>query len=156
MIYKLISGGQTGVDRGALEAAIELGIKHGGWCPKGRRADDGVIPEEYALLETDTPDYDERTRRNVLDAEGTLILATGPLVGGTQLTFELAQRFGKPVLVVPPASWTTAVVRRWLLDHSIRVLNVAGPRENQAPGIQDRTRAFLRELFSGEAKDSRK
>src|ERR1017187_1118097 len=98
---KITSGGQTGVDRAALDFAIRHGYEHGGWCPHDRRAEDGVIPPIYRLRETDSVDYDERTERNVVDSDATLIVARGKkLFGGTALTKDLAGRYGHPVLVV--------------------------------------------------------
>ena len=99
-LEKIISGGQTGVDRAALDAAIELGIPHGGWCPRGRRAEDGAIPTRYQLKEIEGIDYSERTRRNILESDATLILTSGPLQGGTLLTFNLCNKLGRPVRVV--------------------------------------------------------
>ena len=95
---KIVSGGQTGVDRGALDAAIELAIPHGGWCPRGRLAEDGPIPEQYGLIETDSPDYPSRTQRNVVESDATLILFRGRIAGGTELTFRLAEEHQRPRL----------------------------------------------------------
>src|SRR5437660_8666127 len=100
MFTKLISGGQTGVDRAALDVALELGLPCGGWCPRGRKAEDGVIPDRYPLAETPSPSYRQRTRWNVRDSDGTLILVRGRPTGGTALTLASARRLGKPVLVV--------------------------------------------------------
>ena len=97
---RIISGGQTGVDRAALDAAIELGIPHGGWCPRGRRAENGVIPSRYQLKEIEGIDYSERTRRNIVESDATLILTSGPLQGGTLLTFNLCIKLSRPVRVV--------------------------------------------------------
>ena len=99
-IRKIVSGGQTGVDRAALDVALELGVACGGWCPKGRRAEDGTIAERYPLTETSTRAYPERTRRNVLDSDGTLILARGRPTGGTALTIKIAAETGKPCFIV--------------------------------------------------------
>jgi hypothetical protein len=145
---KIVSGGQTGVDRAALDAAIELGIAHGGWCPSGRRAEDGAIPARYRLEETGSTDYATRTERNVVDSDATLILYRGRLSGGTELTRQLARQHGKPCLVVdlerPPS---TQEVRSWLADERPKVLNVAGPRESQNPGIWSRGKQFLIQLL---------
>jgi len=149
---KIVSGGQTGVDRAALDAAIALAIPHGGWCPKGRLAEDGTIPPVYQLIETELPDYAERTERNVLDSDATLILCRGQPTGGTELTWRLAQRHGKPHRVVDlqqPIDWSA--VRRWLRKRGTGTLNVAGPRESQCPGIHAQAAEFLRELLSGKA-----
>jgi hypothetical protein len=146
-LQRIVSGGQTGVDRGALDAAIELGIAHGGWCPRGRLAEDGVVPSQYQLRETESADYDERTRRNVLDSDGTLILHRGPLIGGTQLTRQFAVETCKPWLCVDLShDPDPAIVRRWLAEHHVATLNVAGPRESTAPGIHAEARRFLLEL----------
>jgi hypothetical protein len=144
---KILSGGQTGVDRAALDFAIEHGLECGGWCPKGRLAEDGVIPRHYRLKETESPDYVERTERNVLDADATIIIARKlPVAGGTLLTHELARRHGKPVLVVCEAHGIRkglAAVAHFTERHSIHVLNIAGPRESQAPGLEKYVRRLL-------------
>lgn len=154
VIKKIISGGQTGVDRAALDVALALGIPCGGWCPKGRRAEDGVIPAHYPLTETSAKDYRVRTRRNVRDADGTLILARGPLSGGTALTLRLAMETARPCLVVDLARRPRAHdVRVWLAAHHIRILNVAGPRESNQPGTYLQAKNFLRRIF-GRARRS--
>jgi hypothetical protein len=149
MLQKLVSGGQTGVDRAALEVALELGIPCGGWCPRGRKAEDGVIPTRYPLTETETEDYDCRTERNVRDSDGTLILVRGPLQGGTALTAELAGRYSKPLRVVdltaPPDFDRTS---DWFAQYRIHVLNVAGPRESGQPGIYAQAADYLRKLLA--------
>jgi len=146
---KIISGGQTGVDRAALDAAIALGIPHGGWCPKGRLAEDGHIVDTYQLQETDSPEYRVRTEWNVRDSDATLIIARGPLSGGTELTARLARQYGRPVKVVDLRSPEPAErICRWLTEHRVEVLNVAGPRESQSPGIGRQAFELLQELFS--------
>ena len=148
LIQKIVSGGQTGVDRAGLDVALELGIPCGGWCPKGRRAVDGAIPANYPLMETDSQDYAERTRLNVLDSGGTLILNRGELTGGTALTVKLARKNSKPYLVVDlDQSTKPQVVINWIELNNIQVLNVAGPREDKYLGIHDRAVSFLREIF---------
>ncbi len=143
-VKKVISGGQTGVDRAGLDAALAFGIKVGGWCPKGRRAEDGVIPDNYPLRETKTADYIERTRLNVIDSDGTLILNVGELDGGTKRTFELALELHKPCLVVELDREPNAgEFRAWLEQHKVEVLNVAGPRESKSPGLQARATVYL-------------
>lgn len=127
---RVISGGQTGVDRAALDVALKLGLPCGGTCPKGRRAEDGVIPERYPLTESESSAYPVRTERNVLDSDGTLVLTSGPPTGGTALTIELAQRHGRPCCVVDvDAEDAHTTVLAWLSEHGIRTVNVAGPRE---------------------------
>ncbi len=146
---KIISGGQTGVDRGALDAAIALGIPHGGWCPQGRLAEDGRIADRYELSQTDSPEYRVRTEQNVIDSDATLILCRGRPSGGTELTLRLAEQHGRPCLVLdldqPPQP---EEVRRWLQDHRVEVLNIAGPRETQSPGIAAQANQFLTGAFS--------
>jgi hypothetical protein len=145
---KIISGGQTGVDRGALDAAIELGIGHGGWCPLGRLAEDGRIPDRYQLHETDSPEYAVRTERNVVESDATLILFRGRIAGGTELTLRLAKRHGRPHMAVDlDAAPEPAAVRRWLDHERVEILNVAGPRESQNPGIGALAREFLARLL---------
>ncbi|MBN1910006.1 MAG: putative molybdenum carrier protein [Pirellulales bacterium] len=145
---KIVSGGQTGVDRAALDVALAGGIPHGGWCPRGRLAEDGPIPARYELRETSSAEYAVRTERNVLDSDGTLILHAGPLRGGTLLTCQLAERHEKPYLTIDLAeSLNPSEVVRWLLAHKIDVLNIAGPRASQSPGIAQRAEAFLKQVF---------
>lgn len=148
-IEKIISGGQTGVDRAALDVALELGVPCGGWCPKHRRAEDGRIPAHYPLIESATANYAERTALNARDSDGTLILAPGSLTGGTALTRSVAQRYGRPVYVVDLNQHADlSSVQEWITQHSIRVLNIAGPRESQQPGIHDRAVEFLKALLA--------
>lgn len=150
-VERIVSGGQTGVDRAALDVALALGLPCGGWCPRGRRAEDGPIPAHYPLRETASVRYAERTERNVADSDATLILGRGAPSGGTALTLRVAQRLGKPVLVVDLGArrLTVAKVRRWLRKHGVRTLNVAGPRESRAPGIYAEAAVYLRDLLAG-------
>lgn len=146
---RLVSGGQTGVDRGALEAAIACGVPHGGWCPAGRRAENGRIPERFALVETASDDYAVRTEANVRDSDATLILCRGGPSGGTLLTAQSAERCGRPLLVLPLDEPVPADrVRRWVADHAVRVLNVAGPRESDCPGAETAAFARVCEVFA--------
>lgn len=142
---QIISGGQTGVDRGALEAAIECGIGHGGCCPAGRLAEDGVIPAKYRLRELDSPHYPVRTAQNVQDADATLILYRGRISGGTRLTRRICHDCDSPCLVVKldRPDKATETIRRWLAETRPEVLNVAGPRESNSPGLQDATCRLL-------------
>lgn len=147
MLERIVSGGQTGVDRGALDAAMACGIACSGWCPRGRRAEDGRIPDRYPLQETGSPDYRERTERNVIDSDGTLVIARGALSGGTALTRAIAQQLGRPCLVVDlDAAPPLERVVEWVRGHDVRILNVAGPRESQRPGIQEAARRLVAEL----------
>jgi hypothetical protein len=145
---KIISGGQAGVDRGALDAAIALKIPHGGWCPRGRIAEDGPIPKKYRLEETDSTDYTVRTEKNVVESDATLIFCRSSLSGGTLLTYRLADQHGKPCKVVDlndPLDLPD--VLDWIEEHRVAVLNVAGPRESQNPGIATQTRKAMRAIF---------
>jgi hypothetical protein len=146
---KIISGGQTGVDRAALDAALELGLAAGGWCPKGRRAEDGPIDLKYPLRETDSAAYPIRTEKNILEADGTLILARGRLKGGTALTIKLARFHKRPYLVIDFNKGTDKkAVWEWAKGNEVAVLNVAGPREGEAPGIHEQAFGFLKEVLS--------
>lgn len=148
LLRKIISGGQTGVDRGALDAAIELGLEHGGWCPMGRIAEDQFIPTRYALRQTDSEKYADRTERNLLEADGTLILYRRELSGGTDLTRHLCTRHRRPLMLVDlEQAWESTAIRQWLLQHQIKTLNVAGPRESMSPGIAAQTRRVLVEVL---------
>jgi hypothetical protein len=149
VIARVVSGGQAGVDRAALEVALALGVPCGGWCPKGRRAEDGPIDPRYPLTETPWSGYPQRTRWNVRDSDGTLVLTSGPPDRGTALTIEAAARIGKPCLVLDlTQSPDPVAVREWTEAHSIRTLNVAGPRESASPGIYAAATAFLNAVLT--------
>jgi hypothetical protein len=145
----IVSGGQTGVDRAALDAAMELGFATGGWVPKGRLAEDGVIPARYAnLREAASPDPAVRTALNVRDSDATLILSHGPLSGGSRLTLVEARRLRRPVLHVDLAGGSdgdaVAAILAWLSEVRPAVLNVAGPRASGDQTIAEHAAAVLR------------
>jgi len=145
---RIISGGQTGADRGGLDAAITLGLEHGGWCPKGRRAEDGKIPEHYLLVETGSPDYLKRTELNVRDADATLIFIDHlPLSGGSKRTVEFCKARDKPGLVVitnpEKRTFNARSIERFFQYFKPTTLNIAGCRESKAPGIQREVRNLL-------------
>src|SRR5512147_444660 len=156
-LERIISGGQTGADRGGLDAAIAFGIPHGGWCPKGRRAEDGTVRQMYALRPTASEAYEVRTRRNVLAADGTVLFTRGAPTGGSRLTAAFAHEHGKPLLHFDLREVETQPVearhrfRSWLAAQRIRTLNVAGSRESLAPGIHAAVARFLIRALSADA-----
>jgi hypothetical protein len=147
----IISGGQTGADRGALDAAMELQILHGGWCPRDRRTEDGRAPERYALCETSSSDYPARTRRNIEDSEGTLLVTRGTPDGGSLLTLRIAARLSRLLLHIDlntlPLEVAVQEIREWMVLHQVNVLNVAGPCESHCAGIGEDTRLLLVAAF---------
>jgi hypothetical protein len=151
--FSVVTGGQTGVDRAALDAALACGIPCGGWCPAGRSAEDGPIPARYPLTETPEADPAFRTRRNVAEADGTLIIVHGAPDQGSRLAQGAARELGRAHLTLdlsrtaPDAA--CALVAAWIAREGIRTLNIAGPRESNAPGIYCRARPFLTSLFAG-------
>jgi hypothetical protein len=156
MIKKIVSGGQTGVDRSALDVAIELNYEYGGWCPRGRKAEDGIIdPIRYAnLKETSTDDYPQRTEFNVRDSDGTLIIIAGSqetMGRGSKLTVRMTKKYEKPLLIVKLNEEDMNVneikVIEWLSTNKIEILNIAGPREETTPGIYKQAERFLRILL---------
>lgn len=149
-LRKVVSGGQTGVDRAALDAARASGLELGGWCPAGRRAEDGPIDPDYPLAETPESGYEQRTSWNVRAGDATLVLTWGPLEGGTALTVRFLEAGERPYLLVPlDEEPDPERVRAWLREERVGVLNVAGPRGSKAPAVYEAARAFLEEVFIG-------
>lgn len=160
MLKKIISGGQTGVDRAALDIALKYQINYGGWCPKGRLDENGIIPARYAFLQeieysgpSQQENYDKRTLANIKDSDGTLILVpTIPLPSsiqdGTLLTIKAVEQQTKPFLVID-ISGDEAVrkIMEWLDNYKISVINIAGPRESTSPGIYQQSYEFLEKFF---------
>jgi len=147
-IIKIISGGQTGADRGGLDAAIELGLEHGGACPRGRLAEDGRIPDKYSMLELFSYKYSHRTEQNVLDADLTLIFTFGPPKGGSALTVDYAIRHGKPFLHLDlnkADEYSIEKLIEWLKknNNGKTILNIAGSRESSNCGIQKRVYSIM-------------
>lgn len=149
-LNKIVSGGQTGADRAGLDAAIKAGFTVGGYCPKGRLAEDGTVPEHYPLVEMTKGGYSVRTERNVIESDGTLIFNIGKLTGGTRLTVECARMHNKPHMVIQLDTEMPdlSTLAEWLDKNEIRVLNIAGPRESKTPGVYLLTFRYLEEFFT--------
>ena len=153
MIQRIISGGQTGADRAALDWAIANNIQQGDWCPAGRRAEDGVIPDLYCLRETPQRDYRQRTKWNVRDSDATLIITpTAELTGGSLFTQEWAQKISRPCLHVFRCNEWPEWIRIFFETNSIAILNVAGPRSSGAPGIEQFVHEVLDEMLAKSSK----
>jgi len=151
MITRILSGGQTGADRAALDFAIKHHIPHGGWLPKGRKTEDGTLPEKYILQEMPTPDYSKRTKQNVLDSDGTLIVSHGFLTGGSALTEFLAEEHNKPYLHIDlnllSMQEAAQIINQWIQSYKLKVLNVAGPRASKDPKIYQAIMNLLEKAF---------
>lgn len=153
MLEKIISGGQTGADRGALDAAISCGFAYGGAIPAGRKCEDGPLPQHYRMDELASEHYRERTEKNVRDSDGTLIVSLGALSGGSALTEKIADQFKKPCLHIDltllnmDQAVETAGI--WLTGQRIGILNVAGPRGSSDPDIYRLTRQLVVHLIGG-------
>ena len=147
-ISKLISGGQTGVDRAALDFALAHQIECGGWCPKGRIAEDGIIPLKYPLTETSGTDYQERTVLNVKDGDGTLIFFNGYMDEGTKFTMDTADDLKKPCFIYDFSKTPEKEkLLNWLSENKIKTLNISGPRESNAEGIYGLVYDMLKKIF---------
>jgi hypothetical protein len=148
---KIISGGQTGADRGALDAALAAGVECGGWCPDGRLAEDGRIRDVYPLHDLPGGDYAARTARNVQDSDGTLVITFGAPAGGTRATMDCCAEYRKPHLVIDASSCSTsdaaALAREFVTQHRIGTLNVAGPRASEAADAYEFTRRVVELLL---------
>ncbi|MDZ7744088.1 MAG: putative molybdenum carrier protein [Bacteroidota bacterium] len=144
----IISGGQTGVDRAALDFAIGKSWDCGGWCPLGRKAEDGRIAPKYPLTESDSSEYEYRTELNVKDSDGTLLLYLETLDKGCQYTYNMAVTHHKPHLLVNMQDEQGFLqILNWIKMYNISVLNIAGPRESSYPGIYEETKKYLHKLF---------
>jgi len=151
MITKIISGGQTGADRAALDVSIKLGISHGGWMPKGRLTEAGNLDDKYKLKEMETSNYNKRTEQNVVDSDGTLIISHGKLTGGSDYTREMALFHNRPwrhIDLNKTNSFQAAgKIKSWIIENNIEVLNVAGPRASKDPLIYQATADILETVF---------
>lgn len=153
MVIKILSSGQTGVDRAALDVALENDIAAGGWCAKGRQAEDGPISDHYPLVEMDSPSATKRTEANVRDADGTLIIVWGDKAGGTLKTAAVAARLRKPAHVAnlsEPSEKTIAEIEAWVNQYQIHVLHVTGPRASEQPNAYESAKIFLKALLVGD------
>jgi len=151
-IARVISGGQTGADRAALDAAMACGVPHGGWCPKGRLAEDGIISKKYTLREMESESYSERTEANVKEADLTLIFSHGPLTGGSLLTQEFAEELGKPCVHIDLSESFQCLEKLPEIFPNLGkiVLNVAGPRASNDSEIYDAVYKAMIQLLSSE------
>lgn len=151
-ITKIISGGQTGVDRAGLDAAIVLNIEHGGYVPKGRKAEDGQVPLKYQMEEMKKGGYQARTKKNIEASDGTVIFCQGRPSTGTKLTADHAIKINKPLLIldIDAVSKQTAVerIRDWIAKEGVEVMNVAGPRQSSAPIVALLAKKILLEALS--------
>jgi len=152
MIKKIISGGQTGADRAALDAAIELGIQHGGWVPKGRIAEDGPLADKYQLQEMVTSSYPARAEQNVIDSDATLIISHGELTGGSAYTRKMAMKHGKPWFHADlnklPTFQAAIIIVDWISKNRIEALNIAGSRASKDPSIYGLVTVILELVFT--------
>jgi hypothetical protein len=139
MIKRIISGGQTGVDQAALDAAIKLDIPHGGWVPKGRKTENGPLPDKYEMLETATSKYAGRTEQNVIDSDGTLIITRGSLTEGSEYTRSMAMKHNRPWLHIDlnkkPKFHAATIIMTWIEENGVEILNIAGSRASKDPAI---------------------
>lgn len=148
ILEKVVSGGQSGVDRAALDVAMRVGIPVGGWCPAGRWAEDGRIDSRYPLKETESSDPAQRTILNVRDSDGTLVLGRGAGSAGTNLTLLEAEKQQRPVFRCSPLDLERVIEAvKWAVAEDIRVLNVAGPRDSEVSGIYGFAARFLLDFF---------
>ena len=151
MIRKIVSGGQTGVDRAALDTAIRFGIAHGGWIPRGRLTENGPLPAKYRMTETSSANYLVRTEKNVVDSDATLIISRGPLTGGSAATREMAVQHDRPWLHIDLRQTdplrAAADIRDWLANEQTEILNIAGPRASEDPDIYREAAHLLEKVF---------
>lgn len=155
MLHRIISGGQTGVDLAALDAAREFGIyEWGGWCPKGRLREGGQIPDEYfdqgknGMQEAESSRYPQRTALNIRHSDATLILKNGPMTMGTKLTITICRKKKRYYQIVDPyKAYHVKRAVKFIIEQDVGILNVAGPRETNKPGIYNQGKIFLRDVF---------
>jgi len=151
MIKKIVSGGQTGADRAALDVAVEYGIPHGGWIPRGRKTEDGRLSEKYHLKEIQSISYPRRTELNVIDSDGTLIISHGNLSGGSAYTLEMAKKHKRPCVHIDLNEISeykaVEIIKYWTDVKGIETLNVAGARASEDPEIYEVTKNLLKSVL---------
>ena len=151
MIKKIISGGQTGADRAALDVAMELGIPHGGWLPRGRKTENGRLSDIYILKEASSISYPLRTELNVIDSDGTLIISHGMLSGGSAFTQEMAKKHRRSCLHMDLSELNeykvVEIINSWIEVKEIHILNVAGPRASEEPQIYEAVKTILKSVL---------
>ncbi len=149
ILKKIVSGGQTGVDRAALDGAMEVNFSVGGWCPKGRIAEDGKIDTKYPLIETNSQNYTIRTEKNVIDSDGTLVFINKELEGGTLNTVKYCEKHKKPVKVVDTnKDFDISSILNWIKENNIATLNIAGPRASKQPKIYNKVKPIIKDLLN--------
>ena len=145
---RIVCGGQTGADRGAMNAALDRGVPLGGWCPEGRKSEDGTIPQFYPLTELPGSDYPQRTLRNVLDSDATCIVRFNDIDAGSKLAAAACRREGKPYTYLDAheldSDEAARALEQFVVDNGVHVLNVSGPRASTHPAAESWTRAALR------------
>ena len=152
MIEKIVSGGQTGADIAGVDAAIACGVHYGGWLPKGRKTENGPLPEEYAdFQEMARGGYPKRTEQNVIDSDGTIIFTYGKLSTGSALTFKLAKKHNRPCLHIDLdiENKPVELIKDWLIEWDIKTLNVAGRSVSKAPDVYDDVKAIMIDVLKG-------
>jgi predicted Rossmann-fold nucleotide-binding protein len=156
-LERIVSGGQTGADQAALDVAMELGIPHGGWVPKGRKTESGPLPGKYLLKEMPTDSYPKRTEQNVIDSDGTLIISHGALSEGSDYTRMMAAKHGKPWIHIDADKQSVDVavemIRTWISGNDIETLNVAGPPASKDPRIHATTKMILKAVLLSTYED---
>ncbi len=154
-MIKVISGGQTGVDRAALDAALDSGAEAGGWCPEGRMAEDGMIPDKYPVKVLPNAGYRQRTRRNVKDSDGTIVIYFSHPSGGTEQTIGDCIKERKPYMLIDAEELSvekaSTIITTFIVRNSITVLNVAGPRSSGEPRAYEYANKVIRDVLQHSA-----
>jgi len=151
MIQKIVSGGQTGADRAGIDAAIESGVDYGGWLPKDRKAEDGIVSPKYTKLKEMTKGgYSKRTEQNIIDSDGTVIFGHGKLTTGSALTLKFAKQYKKPYLHIDLDIVQNPVpsIKDWIIDWDIKTLNIAGRKASKATQIYDKVKDIIKQVLS--------